>query len=344
MKILIASTFVPFIEGGGTFIVDWLDAKFREFGYQSDVLKIPFNSHPPTVVQQMLALRLMTISDSVDRLITIRTPSYIISHPNKIVWFIHHYRPAYDLMGTPFGMPQTAENIKTREAIIRADNRYLPEAKKIFTNSNVVSGRLKRFNAIDSEVLYPPLMDAEKYHAKEYGDYIFYPSRIVSGKRQQDAIESMKYVKSGVKLVIAGHSERREWLSHLEALVRDNGLSDKVTIIGRWISQEEKIDLFAKALGAIYIPFDEDSYGYVSLEAYHSKKPVITCTDSGGTLEVVEDGKTGYVVSPEPQAIAEAMDRLYFNKTGAQQMGSNGLDKIISMGINWENTIQRLVQ
>jgi glycosyltransferase involved in cell wall biosynthesis len=127
-------------------------------------------------------------------------------------------------------------------------------------------------------------------------------------------------------------------------MVRDNGLSDKVKIIGRWISQDEKIELFANALGAIYIPYDEDSYGYVSLEAYHSKKPVITCTDSGGTLEVVEEGKTGYVVSPEPQAIAEAMDKLYFDKAYAKRMGNSGLEKIMSMHISWDHVIQRLTK
>ena len=338
------STIVPFIEGGGTFIVDWLDAKLKEYGYNSEVIKIPFCSHPPEMLQQMLALRLMDLTNYADLLITIRTPSYILSHPNKVVWFIHHHRPAYDLFDTPYGMPRTPEYLRIREAIIEADNVYLREAKKIYTNSKVISDRLKRFNDIDSEVLYPPLMDAEKYYSKGYGDYIFYPSRIVSGKRQQDAIESMKYVKSGVKLVIAGHSERRDWLDHLESMVRDNGLSDKVKIIGRWISQDEKIELFANALGAIYIPYDEDSYGYVSLEAYHSKKPVITCTDSGGTLEVVEDGKTGYVVSPEPQAIAEAMDKLYFDKAWSQRMGNYGLEKLTSMRITWETTIQRLVQ
>lgn len=344
MKIIIASTIVPFIEGGGTFIVDWLHDKLNEFGYRAEVLKIPFYSHPPEMLQQMLAIRLMDVSATADLLITIRTPSYIMNHPNKVVWFIHHHRPAYDLYDTAFGMPRTPEYARTRDAIMQADNRYLREARKIFTNSKVVSGRLKRFNDIDSEVLYPPLMDAEKYHTKGYGDYIFYPSRIVSGKRQQDAIVSMKYVKSGVKLVIAGHSERRDWLAYLESLVRDNDLGDRVKIIGRWISQEEKVELFANALGAIYIPVDEDSYGYVSLEAYHSKKPVITCVDSGGTLEIVEDGRTGYVVSPEPQALAEAMDRLYSDKATARRMGENGLEKIATMGISWETTIQRLVR
>ena len=56
------------------------------------------------------------------------------------------------------------------------------------------------------------------------------------------------------------------------------------------------------ALAVVYAPFDED-YGYVTLEAFLCAKPVITATDSGGTLEFVVDGENGFVCAPEPAAI-----------------------------------------
>ena len=350
MRIMIVNNCVPFVYGGAEFLADSLRDKLIEHGHQAILVKVPFTWDPPQkILENILLNRLIKLNQhsvdiDPDRVIALKFPVYYLEHPNKVLWLLHQFRQVYDLWGTPYGLPQTPENAAIREAIIQTDNRYLREAKKIYTNSRVVSGRLKRFNDIDSEVLYPPLMESEKYYTKDYGDYIFYPSRIVAGKRQQDAIESMKHVKSGVKLVIAGHSERKEWLDHLESIVRDNGLNSKVTIIGRWISQEEKADLYANALGAIYIPVDEDSYGYVTLEAYHAKKPVITCTDSGGTLDVVENGVTGYVAPPEPQAIAEAMDRLYVDKAAARKMGTNGLEKINSMHISWDSVVQRLTQ
>ena len=350
MKIAIVNNCVPFVYGGAEFLADTLNNKLLEYGHETMLIRIPFKWEPPQkILEHILLNRLIRINQPVyrieaDRLIALKFPAYYIPHPNKVLWLLHQFRQAYDLWGTEYGMAQTPENLQIRESIIQADNLYLREAKRIFTNSRVVSQRLKKFNDIDSEVLYPPLMDAEKYFCKDYNDYLFYPSRIVSGKRQQDAIESMKYTKSDVKLIIAGHSESRDWLKHLESMVRENGLSDKVKIIGRWISQEEKIELFSSALGSIYIPYDEDSYGYVSLEAYQSRKPVITCADSGGTLEVVEDGVTGYVVPPEPRALAEAMDKLYYDKKMAAQMGKNGYEKIISMKINWDNIIKRLTK
>ena len=52
------------------------------------------------------------------------------------------------------------------------------------------------------------------------------------------------------------------------------------------------------------LPWDED-YGYVSLEAMLSSKAVVTCSDSGGPLEFVEDRLNGLVCEPGPAAVAE---------------------------------------
>lgn len=344
MKVLIVSTIVPFIDGGGTFIVDWLAETLKKSGHTVDVIKIPFHSYPPEMMEQMLALRLLDLSDYGDLLIAIRTPSYIISHPNKVLWFIHHHRGAYDLWGTPYqDIQNTPEGMGIREAIIQTDNLYLREAKKIFTNSKVVSERLKKFNDVDSEVLYPPLMDSEKYYCGEFRNYIFYPSRITWPKRQTLAIESMRYTKSNVKLVVAGRPDVPAELDRIKSIVDENKLEDKVEIIGRWISQEEKIKLIANSLGCIYIPVDEDSYGYVSLEAYQSRKPVITCTDSGGTREIVEDGINGFMLPPDPRAIAEAMDKLFYDRELSKRMGQAGFAKMKSMNISWEHVVERLL-
>lgn len=344
MRILIASTFVPFIQGGGLFIVDWLLKAFTERGYQAEVLKLPFHSHYPEMLEQMLALRLLDLSDYADLLITIRTPSYLIKHPNKVVWFIHHHRGAYDLWGTVYqDIPDTCEGRALREAIIQADNVALRECKKIFTNSKVVSTRLQNYNNLASEVIYPPLMDANLYHCLDYEDYIFYPSRVTSHKRQDLAIEAMKFVQSNVKLVISGRPESPDYLAHLKKIILDNNLQEKVHLIEEWISSEKKINLFANSLGVLYIPFEEDSYGYVSLEAYHSRKAVITCSDSGGTLELIEDGVNGFITAPNPGALAAAMDSLFLNKQSAKAMGQTGYKKLSLMNISWENTIDKLL-
>jgi len=344
MKIIIASTIVPFIEGGGTLIVDWTAQKLREAGHKVEIFKIPFSHLHPYVEQQMLALRLFNLADSCDRLISIRTPSYIISHPNHIVWFIHHYRYAYELWNTKLqsGIPLTTSGFKERDAVIQADNTYLHKLKKIFTNSIEVSGRLKEYNNINSEVLYPPLLDESSFFNREYGDYIYYSSRIADNKRQLLAVQAMQYTKSKVKLLITGHPDTSHNAAILNSYIKSEGLKSKVIIISKWISEEEKIDYFSRCLAAIYIPYDEDSYGYPSLEAFASKKAVITCSDSGGTDELIVHEENGFIVNPNPKEIARTMDELYNNKKKAREMGNNAFFTLRKKGINWNNIVDKL--
>ncbi len=344
MKVIIASTILPFIEGGSTFIVDWLDEMLRRHGHDVEVLKLPFHSHHPEMPEQMLALRLLNISEHADRLIAIRTPSYLLRHPRKVLWFIHHHRAAYDLWGTEYGnIPDTPEGWGYRNMIWDADNLAFSEARRIFTNSQVVSNRLKQFNNVSSEVLYPPLLDPERYRTDEYGDYIFYASRLTSHKRQWLAIEALSHTRTGVRLVIAGKPDYPEAGTELRALVENRGLADRVTILSEWISEQEKINLFAKCLAGIYMPFDEDSYGYPSLEAHHSKKAVITTFDAGGTKELVRDGENGFLTAPDPVAIAESIDRLYLDRDSARRMGEAGAQRITELGITWDKVIGRLL-
>jgi len=345
MKIIIASTIVPFVYGGGTFIVDWLELKLKEYGHEVDVVKIPFSSNYKEMLQQMLGLRLYHLEDSCDRLICIRMPSYLIKHPDKYLWFIHHYREVYDIWNTELdGIPKNAESRAIREYIMRADDMAFKEAKKIYTNSEIISKRLKEFSGISAMPVYPPLLKPEQFHCCEYGDFIYYTSRICRPKRQLLAVEAMKYTKTDVKLLITGSSEDNSYLNKIIEFIKENHLEKKVTILNEWISEEQKADYFAKCLCALYIPFDEDSYGYPSLEAHHSCKAVVSCTDSGGTDEIIVHGKNGFLLESKPNVLAAAFDMLYENKKTAEKMGQAGADRIKEMNITWDNVVGRFTE
>ncbi len=61
-----------------------------------------------------------------------------------------------------------------------------------------------------------------------------------------------------------------EQLVPLQELIARHGLSDRVELIPRWISEEEKADLISRSLAVLYLPYLEDSYGYVTLEVFHA--------------------------------------------------------------------------
>ena len=346
MKIIIASTVNPFVEGGSTNIVDWLEETLQVRGHTVETFRFPFSDDSSDMLEQLIAMRLIDLSEHGDRLITIRTPSHLLRHPKKITWFIHHYRSAYDLWGTKYQtIPSTTEGDTCRQAIISADNVGLREAAKVFCNSGVVQQRLRTFNKIEAEVLYPPLLRPDQYNCAEYGDFILYFSRLTHHKRQWLAIESLQYAKTAVKLVIAGSPDPgcEPYIEELRRLIQKYKLTDRIMLFPRWMPEAEKIDLFATCLGTLYFPLDEDSYGYPSLEAHCARKAVLTTTDSGGTVELITDDFNGRVTPADPQLIAEAMDDLYANRAMARCLGENGLKRMDELGISWDNVVRRLL-
>lgn len=343
MRVVVASSFAPFLRGGATVIVEDLVAALSARGHEVDTVLLPA-ADDVTSIDDLLAYRLLDLTDAGDLLVSIRAPSHLLRHPRKVVWFIHHLRGAYDLWGTPYQtLPTTSEGVSVRRAIVHADDVGLREARRVFTNSAVVRDRLKRYNRVEATVLYPPLGDPSGYRSEAYDNYVFFPSRITQIKRQHLLVEAMARVTSDVRAVIVGPPDHPQELERLRQTIDALRLHDRIELVPTWVSEEEKQRLFARALACVYIPYDEDSYGYVTLEAFHSRKPVITCTDSGGTLEIVEDGETGLVVEPRAEDVAAAIDRLARTDGLGAELGTRGEKQINRLGITWDNVVEHLL-
>jgi glycosyltransferase involved in cell wall biosynthesis len=226
--------------------------------------------------------------------------------------------------------------------VVEGDRRYLQEARHIYTISKVVGNRLNLYSGLKSKPLFPPLLDTEQYRCEEYGDYFFFPSRITAGKRQHLAIEAMAHLTSSARLVIAGEPETPADLDRLVSAIREHQLESRVEVIPRWISEKEKLRLLAGARGVVYLPFDED-YGYVTLEAFHASKPVLTLTDAGGPLELVEHGRNG-LICDDAERLAKAIDELSEDLALAERLGQGALETINEREISWDRVIRCLTQ
>lgn len=346
MRIAIATVQVPFVRGGAEILVEQLKLNLIKHGHQAEIIALPFKHYPPnTLIDSILMTRLMDLSESngetIDLVIGTKFPAYCVEHTNKVLWMLHQHREAYELWNTDLGGLHPMKNgFEAKKLIINCDNKYLPEAKKIFTISKTVTDRLLKYNGIKSKVLYHPPALYESFKSHEYGNYLFCPSRINRIKRQSLLVQALKYCKSTVRVVIAGSGEG-DTIEELHKIIERDGTADRVTIMDR-ISDEQMIQLYADSLGVYFGPYQED-YGYITLEAFFSKKAVITHHDSGGPLEFVNESN-GYVTEPDPRSIAEAMDELYYNKRLAQEKGENGLQLMYDMKISWDSVIEALVR
>ncbi len=347
MRIAIATVQVPFITGGAELLVAMLKDELKKRGHQAEIVTIPFKWYPPETLKNcMLMGRMLDLTEvngeKIDRVIAMKFPAFYVKHPKKVIWLMHQHRQAYDLWGTPYGdIHKLPEGEELRAFITACDNKYIAEAHAVFTIAQNTSNRLMKYNGITSIPLYHPPLGWEKMRCDGYGDYIFYASRIDQLKRQRMLVEAARYVKTPVKIVIAGSGAKSE-LEYLKKNIKDYGLQDRVQLAG-FVSEEEKMFHYANCLAVYFGAYDED-YGYITLEAFFSKKPVIVHTDAGGPLEFVKDGENGYVVEADPQVVAARIDELYHNREKAKIMGENGRDLLRKVHMDWDYVIDQLLK
>jgi glycosyltransferase involved in cell wall biosynthesis len=324
---------VPFERGGTEIFADGLVGALREAGQEAELVTVPFKWYPnDRVLTQAFLWRLLDLEESngrpIDAVIATKFPSYVVRHPRKVVWLLHQFRQAWDFDRTEFGQfTESAEDRALRRKVLELDRVALGEARKIFTTSSIVAGRLHDSVGLDAEVLAPPPAPLA-FHCEEYGDFVLSVNRLDRAKRIDLLIEAAARVP-GLRVVVAGDGPDRERLEHLA-----NG---NVQFVGR-VSDEELADLYARCRAVYYAPVNED-YGLVPYEAFLSDKPVITTTDAGGPLDIVHDGRTGRVVAPTVDDLAGA---LTFSDDEARMLGRAGHE--IASSVTWSTCVERLLE
>ncbi len=156
-------------------------------------------------------------------------------------------------------------------------------------------------------------------------------------KRFDLLLRALAHTRRPLRAVIAGEGPDGE---RLRALAAELGVGERVEFPGR-IGDERLIELYSEALAVFYAPFDED-YGYVTVEAFRSARPVLTTADAGGVLEFVRDGVNGFVApAGGVREIAARADALYDDRELARRLGDAGARAVA--GIGWDAVVERLL-
>jgi glycosyltransferase involved in cell wall biosynthesis len=348
VRIAVLHPQIPFMRGGAEHHTGMLVQALRESGHDAEQVTIAGKWYPATeLAHQMAVWRSFEISESngqeVDAVIALKFPAYLTPHARKIVWLIHQHRPAYDLWDHPdyADLSKHEGGAAIRELVWQSDRLGLGEAERLFTNSRNVADRLRRSLGLRGEPLYhrSPATDALlAWEPEVLGDYLVAPSRFDRLKRQSLAIEAMRHVETPVSLVVVGRGPEE---SSLRRLIDRLGLRDRVRLEAG-VSDERLLELYGKALGVFFGPYDED-YGYITIEGFAAARPVVTLTDSGGPLEFVRDTETGLVADPAPRDIARAFDRLWSDRAAATSWGLAGRRLLREKVPEWPEIVARLL-
>ena len=314
----------------------------RQAGHHADTIVTPQNRFGRQA-SAYLATWLTDVTTSagrpIDQVISLRFPSYAVRHPKHVCWLNHTMREYYDQWEQFSRSLSRRARVKEgiRRAGMHAADRYLlgRNVTKLFVQSQTIQRRLAIWPELRSQVLYPPA-PPRAYRCDGYGDYIFMASRLTRLKRAALLIEALATPEgAGIKAVIAGEGEER---ATLEALITARRLSDRIRLVGH-LDDAGLLQHLAECRAVCFPPLQED-YGFVTVEAFASRKPVVTCRDSGGPAELVTDGVRGFVCDPAPQAVARALRQLSDDRALAERMGAAAFEA--GAQLNWPDVVRHL--
>jgi glycosyltransferase involved in cell wall biosynthesis len=343
--VLVVTSAPPLVEGGHLVIARALEQALVEAGHRSAIVRTPSNSFGQQasayLANWMTDVRRTGDGDRVDQVISLRFPSYAVRHPTHVSWLNHTMREYYDLWDDFSRQlsPQGRIKERVRRTLIHAADSYLltHNVSRVFAQSRTVQGRLARWNRVQAEVLHPP-PPPRPYRCDGYGDYLFLPTRLSPLKRVDLLLHALAVPAARhVRCVIGGEGEEH---TRLAGLLRELGLEGRVVLTGR-LSETDLVHHLARCRAVVFVPKGED-YGFVTVEAFASAKAVVTTTDSGGPTELVRTGETGFVVPPEPVALAGALTATFDSPADAERMGQRALREVATL--TWPNVVTTLVR
>lgn len=118
-----------------------------------------------------------------------------------------------------------------------------------------------------------------------------------------DAFADSRLRNYPVKLIVAGefYDDPKPYLEQVD----NYDLKDLVIIQNQYIS-DDNVKYYFNAADMVVQPYKSATQSGVTQIAYHFEKPMLV-TNVGGLGEIIPNGKVGYVVDPEPNAIADAL-------------------------------------
>ncbi len=220
------------------------------------------------------------------------------------------------------------------------------------TMSRAVLDDLNKFDEQKPKLYCPhPLYDnfgkiLEKQYARkilnfvEDGKYILFFGFIRDYKGLDLLLEAMadsRIKNTNIKLIVAGeyYTDAKPY----NDIIEKHQLQDTVILATDFIP-DQKVAKYFCACDIVVQPYKDATQSGVTQIAYHFNKPMIT-TDVGGLAEIVPNGKVGYVIQPNIEELADAINKFYEGNKEAEFIENVIIEK---QKYSWESMIETIDQ
>src|SRR2546428_11091347 len=195
----------------------------------------------------------------------------------------------------------------------RLERRSIRHCDNVIAISETVRARIRRFYGRDARVIHPPVA-THRFRFQELGDFWLAVSRLYPEKRIELQLEVFRRLPAERLVLVGGHAPG-DMAERYVARLRP---PPNVTLLGE-IPDERLVDLYARCRGFLTTAVDED-FGITPVEAMAAGKCVLA-TDEGGYRETVVDGKTGFLLTPDPVRFAAKIRGLDVSTLGPCKVG-----------------------
>jgi len=155
-------------------------------------------------------------------------------------------------------------------------------------------------------------------------NYILYFGRLSKEKGVNVLINSMRYVKKGVKLKVVGKGPE---IDNYKFLISNYKLNDRIELVG-YKTGDELYYLINQSMFVVLPSQWYENFPYSVLEAFALGKPVIG-SNLGGIPELVKNKETGLLFEPgDERDLAKKINWLFNNKKEIIKMGEKAREKI----------------
>lgn len=298
--------------GGAELLYQGLVEGLRQNGNQVNQIRAVSDESSFRAIQRSYLTFYDLDVSAYDGVISTKAPSYLVRHPNHICYLLHTMRSYYDMF--PYEFEREHPSLERERRFLHTLDKgalSFPRTRRVFVIGKEVAERLEKWNGLRSSVLRPALPPGR--YRTGASRHLLVPSRLHRWKRIDLIILALRHVGASIRVKITGSGEDER---HFRELANKDR---RVEFLG-WVSRRRLLNLYGDALAVVFVPRRED-FGFVTMEAFASGKPVITCSDSGEPARIVRHGISGYVCRPDPLDLAGAIDDLVANPDRARSFG-----------------------
>lgn len=163
---VIVSAYAPFSSQRLFDSIEQLEKKLREKRHHIEKIFLPFVASPQGLLEQVVAFRLMDLTESADKVISFNFPAHVVLHPNKVTWFTEEWDAYYK---EELKLASTREN-SFYSQINSVNAQALKEAQRVFSASPVIAEQIRIYSGFETKILYHPLTNSEFFYCDGYND------------------------------------------------------------------------------------------------------------------------------------------------------------------------------